>query len=88
MLACRTGANFFEKIASFCVGGGGGGMGKKGRVRGGLISFWQKREDPGTRRNENGFEILLYRVFIDRWTVFAFVHVGFFMAAVTAAVKY
>lgn len=29
ILACRTGANFFEKIASFCVGGGGGGMGKK-----------------------------------------------------------
>ena len=28
------------------------------------------------------FEILLYRVFIVRWTVFAFVHVGFIMAAV------
>ena len=57
-------------------------MGKKGRVRGRLISFWQKREDPGTRRNEYSFEIFLYRVFIVRWTVFAFVHVGFIMAAV------
>lgn len=47
-----------------------------------MISFWQKREDPGTRRNENGFEILLYGEFIVRWTVFAFVHVGFIMAAV------
>ena len=58
------------------------GWEKLGRVRGRLISFWQKREDPGTRRNENGFEILLYRVFIVRWTVFAFVHVGFIIAAV------
>ena len=58
------------------------GWEKIGRVRGRLISFWQKREDPGTRRNENGFEILLYRGFIVRWTVFAFVHVGFIIAAV------
>ena len=32
--------------------------------------------------NEAEREILLYRVFIVRWTVFAFVHVGFIMAAV------
>ena len=54
-------------------------MGKKGRVRGRLISFWQKREDPGTRRNEKSSYTEL---FIVRWTVFAFVHVGFIMAAV------
>jgi len=34
-------------------------------------------------RGGTSFEILLYSVFIDRWTVFAFEHVGFIMAAVS-----
>ena len=33
-------------------------------------------------RGGTSFEMLLYRVFIDRCTVFAFEHVGFIMAAV------
>ena len=48
-------------------------MGKKGKPEKRMI----------LERGGTSFEILLYRVFIDRWTVFAFEHVGFIMAAVS-----